>query len=168
MPSIQLKPQDVPVFLDFFNFLQHAQANGLYPANPEICKNTLKLVLLYIQEIYKTITSSSASVVKSKKIAKDFSELVIQFYTKERNVSFYAEKLSITPSHLSSTIKETTGKTCTEIISAMVIMDAKTQLKSTDLPINQIADSLSFSNVSFFGKYFKRYVGSGPLEYRNR
>ena len=83
-------------------------------------------------------------------------------YMKERNVSFYADKLSITAAHLSTTIKETTGRTCTEIISAMVIMDAKNQLRSTDIPIYQIADSLNFSNVSFFGKYFKRYVGMGP------
>ena len=74
---------------------------------------------------------------------------------------------SITAAHLSTTIKETTGRTCTEIISAMVIMDAKNQLRSTDIPIYQIADSLNFSNVSFFGKYFKRYVGMGPQEYRN-
>ena len=49
----------------------------------------------------------------------------------------------------------------------MVIMDAKAQLKSTNLPIYQIADSLNFNNVSFFGKYFKRYVGVSPQEYRN-
>ena len=46
-------------------------------------------------------------------------------------------------------------------------MDAKAQLKSTNLPIYQIADSLNFNNVSFFGKYFKRHVGVSPLEYRN-
>ena len=49
----------------------------------------------------------------------------------------------------------------------MVIMDAKAQLKSTALPIQEIAYSLHFPNVSFFGKYFKRHVGVGPLEYRN-
>ena len=30
-----------------------------------------------------------------------------------------------------------------------------------------IAYSLNFTNMSFFGKYFKRYVGISPLEYRN-
>ena len=41
----------------------------------------------------------------------------------------------------------------------MVIMDAKAQLKSTDLSIHDIAYSLNFTNMSFFGKYFKRHVG---------
>ena len=69
--------------------------------------------------------------------------------------------------HLSSIIKQTTGKTCIEIITSMVIMDAKAQLKSTNLSIHDIAYTLHFTNMSFFGKYFKRYVGMSPQEYRN-
>ena len=49
----------------------------------------------------------------------------------------------------------------------MFIMDAKSQLKSTRLSIQEISDSLNFANTSFFGKYFKRYVGMSPLAYRN-
>ena len=64
-------------------------------------------------------------------------------------------------------IKQTTGKTCIEIITSMVIMDAKAQLKSTNLSIHDIAYTLNFTNMSFFGKYFKRYVGMSPQEYRN-
>lgn len=79
----------------------------------------------------------------------------------------YAKKLGITPAHLSTIVKQTTDKTCVEIITSMVIMDAKAQLKSTDLSIHDIAYSLNFTNMSFFGKYFKRHVGMGPLEYRN-
>ena len=92
----------------------------------------------------------------------------MQNYMKERNVSSYAKKMGITPAHLCTTVKQVTGKTCVEIISTMVVMDAKAQLKSTNLSIHDIAYSLNFTNMSFFGKYFKRYVGVGPLEYRNR
>ena len=49
----------------------------------------------------------------------------------------------------------------------MVIMDAKAQLKSTNLPIKEISIGLGYSNVAFFDKYFRRYVGMSPLEYRN-
>lgn len=46
-------------------------------------------------------------------------------------------------------------------------MDAKAQLKSTNLSIHDIAYTLNFTNMSFLGKYFKRYVGMSPQEYRN-
>ena len=54
-----------------------------------------------------------------------------------------------------------------KIITSMVIMDAKAQLKSTNLSIHDIAYALSFTNMSFFGKYFKSNVGMSPQEYRN-
>ena len=35
------------------------------------------------------------------------------------------------------------------------------------MSVQEIAYSLNFPSASFFGKYFKRYVGMSPLEYRN-
>ena len=91
----------------------------------------------------------------------------MQNYNQTRNVMWYAEKLKISNIHLCTTVKKVTGNTCAEIISHMVIMDAKSQLKSTHLSIQEISNSLNFANTSFFGKYFKRYVGMSPLTYRN-
>ena len=39
--------------------------------------------------------------------------------------------------------------------------------KRQDLSIKEIASELNFSTQSFFGKYFKQYVGISPTEYRN-
>lgn len=75
--------------------------------------------------------------------------------------------MGITPAHLSNTVKNMTGKTVMDFISEVVIVDAKAQLKSTNLPIREIAYSLNFPNVSFFGKYFKRLTGMTPQQYRN-
>lgn len=117
--------------------------------------------------MYKDKVEGKTNLSKSEQISKNFSRLVMQNYTMQRSVAWYAKKLGITQAHLSTIVKQTTGKTCIDIITAMVIMDAKAQLKSTDLSIHDIAYSLNFTNMSFFGKYFKRHVGISPLEYRN-
>ena len=110
------------------------------------------------------VSTASVSMILN---GNNFAQLVMQHYNQTRNVAWYAEKLQITHAHLCTTVKQITGKTCVDIISSMVIMDAKSQLKSSQLSIQNISDSLNFANVSFFGKYFKRYVGMSPLEYRN-
>ena len=71
------------------------------------------------------------------------------------------------PQHLCMIVKQKTGRSVSDIIADMVIMDAKSQLKSTDMTIQEISYSLNFPNVSFFGKYFKRYVGASPQKFRN-
>ena len=116
---------------------------------------------------YKDKTTDTSNLSKAEIISKNFTQLVMQNYTMQRSVAWYAKRLGITQAHLSSIIKQTTGKTCIEIITSMVIMDAKAQLKSTNLSIHDIAYTLNFTNMSFFGKYFKRYVGMSPQEYRN-
>lgn len=49
-----------------------------------------------------------------------------------------------------------------------VITEAKYLLDNTDLSIKEIATKLNFPTQSFFGKYFKQYVGISPKEYRNK
>ena len=44
----------------------------------------------------------------------------------------------------------------------MVITEAKQLLEGSDLSIKEIANQLNFPTQSFFGKYFKQYVGISP------
>ena len=116
--------------------------------------------------VYK-LKEKAQPLMKAELISKNFTQLVMQNYTMQRSVAWYAKRLGITQAHLSTIVKQSTGKTCIEIITSMVIMDAKAQLKSTNLTIHDIAYTLNFTNMSFFGKYFKRHVGMSPQEYRN-
>lgn len=101
------------------------------------------------------------------RMANRFLSLVQENYKKERFLDFYASRLEITPKHLSRTIKAQTGYTAVEWIERFVILEAKVLLKSTNLNIQQIADELNFPSQSFFGKYFKKYAGMSPKEFRN-
>lgn len=135
----------------------------------EIADNIFSDAHKGISMIYKRKTDNeNVTSSKSEQLCKAFTQLVMQHYNDNRNVAWYAEKLGITHAHLCSIVKQSTGKTCADIISSMVIMDAKSQLKSTHQSIQVISDSLNFANMSFFGKYFKRHVGMSPLEYRNK
>ena len=83
------------------------------------------------------------------------------------HVSFYARMQHITPRYFSAIIKEKTGDSALQWIVRMVITEAKQLLEESDLSIKEIADQLNFPTQSFFGKYFKQYVGVSPKEYRN-
>ena len=78
-----------------------------------------------------------------------------------------ADQLGISLQHLSTTVKQVTGKSVLDTIAYIVIIDAKAQLKGTDMTIQEIAYSLNFPNPSFFCKFFRRHVGMSPLEFRN-
>lgn len=166
-PVISLRPEGAHMMEQYLNMLI-----GMYEHLPEkirkeISPNLYADIHKGISILYQSKSPDKTSLSKSEQICRNFTQLVMQHYNQTRNVAWYAEKLGITHAHLCTTVKQVTGKTCVDIISSMVIMDAKSQLKSTHLSVQDIADSLNFANMSFFGKYFKRYVGMSPLEYRN-
>ena len=70
--------------------------------------------------------------------------------------------------YFSAVIKEKSGSTALQWIVQMVITEAKQLLENSDLTIKEIATKLNFPTQSFFGKYFKQYVGVSPKEYRNK
>lgn len=164
---IELKEQPAQLLKDYFSLLIKTYEVCDSRLNKDILNHLHSGVLMGVGRMYRDKVQHNTNISKAEQISKNFSRLVMQNYTTQRNVAWYAKKLGITPAHLSTIVKQTTGKTCIEIITLMVIMDAKTQLKSTNLSIHDIAYSLNFTNMSFFGKYFKRHVGMGPLEYRN-
>lgn len=103
----------------------------------------------------------------NNRITAKFIGLVQKNFKSERFLEFYADKLEISPKHLSRTMKSVTGFSAVEWIERYVILEAKVLLKSTNMNIQQISDELNFPSQSFFGKYFKKNVGMSPREFRN-
>jgi AraC-like DNA-binding protein len=104
---------------------------------------------------------------KMEELFTSFYNLVLLHHRESHEVGFYADKLCLTPKYLSTVIKASTGKTAYEWINDYVILEAKALLKS-DMTVQQISDSLSFPNQSFFGQSFKRHTGMSPSEYRRK
>ena len=167
-PILSLPKEFACIYEEFFTLMMKVYYKKRSPYNPEILKCMLLSILYRLSDMYhERPVRNKSSLNRGEDICKAFGNLVIQHYTQERNISYYAQQLNITPSHLSNTVKHITGKTVMDIISEVVIVDAQAQLKSTNTPIHEISDSLNFPNVSFFGKYFKRLTGMSPQQYRN-
>ncbi|WP_297904665.1 helix-turn-helix transcriptional regulator [uncultured Parabacteroides sp.] len=166
-PIYKPREKTLPLLKDYFELLIKTYELCASQLSQGIIYHLFTGILLGVSSMYKDLTTDKPNLSKAEQISKNFIQLVMQNYTMQRNVAWYAKRLGITQAHLSTIIKQTTNKTCIEIITSMVIMDAKAQLKSTNLSIHDIAYALNFTNMSFFGKYFKRYVGMSPQEYRN-
>ncbi len=101
------------------------------------------------------------------------NELYLQFMddlqvfgSKERTVSFYADRCCVSPKYFSKMIHLASGKTPIQLIKERVIVEAKVLLNSTDMSIQEIAEALNFPNDSFFCRYFKQEVKMSPMKYR--
>ena len=166
--SIQLTPEEFNILAKYHSFLwdKVKTVDNIY--RKEITKGILSSLFYEIYNIIsrKAIVNTSHNTTRKEEIFKLFMKEVTENFKQERSVSFYASKLCLTPKHLSGVVKEVSGKTAGECIDGLVILESRALLKSTELSIQEIAEHLNFANQSFFGKYFKHFVGISPKKYR--
>lgn len=103
---------------------------------------------------------------RQKELFDRFLREVQKHCTSERNISFYANILCVTPKYLSQVVYKTSGLHCGDWIRDFVILEAKALLKSRQYTVQQISEMLNFPNPSFFGKYFKAAVNQSPKSYQ--
>ena len=77
-----------------------------------------------------------------------------------------AENVKVEPKYLSAYFKKHKNITLVKYITQKRIEYAKQLLKDTDLAINAIAIKVGFTDLSVFGKSFKRSENITPSEYR--
>ena len=77
----------------------------------------------------------------------------------------FAAKMFIHPTHLSNTIKLTTGKSPCHFFEELIVNVAKEKLEENKMSITEIAHFLTF-DPSNFTKFFKRFVNQTPKQYR--
>jgi AraC-like DNA-binding protein len=133
--------------------------------SPQVINGLLKSIIGKLLNIKSTGKKSSNGPASQFEI---FQSLLINTEGKVYKVNYYAEKLNTTPQNLTNICKKNVDKTASELINEQIILEAKRLILHTDSSINEIAFQLNFSDVSNFVKFFKRFEGKTPLQYRKQ
>jgi AraC-like DNA-binding protein len=166
-PWVPLTGQELNALINYFYMMKDTISVKENPYRIKIAKHLTK-AFFYGAGYHLHKLSDKEDKSKQEMLLTKFLTLVQAHYKEQRKLNFYADKLCLTPKHLSKVIKETGGKPANEWINDYVVLEAKALLKSTNMTIQQISDELNFPSQSFFGKYFKRVVGVSPKEYRGK
>jgi len=146
-----------------------------YPNKYELLRSYVQILIhegLKIKPADKTTHAGHSS----ERISHLFLELLERQFPvasphdpiKLKSAGQMAEQLAIHPNHLNRAIRETTGKTTSELIAARIIKEAKALLKYSDWAITSIGYCLGFDHSSNFNLYFKKNTGENPSSYRHR
>ena len=108
------------------------------------------------------------------RITKVFSELLERQFPIEsvsqrfefRSPKAIAEKLCIHVNYLNRSIKKTTGKTTSSLITERMIGEAKGLLIHTDWHIAEISHVLGFEDQAHFNRFFKKNTSESPTSFR--
>jgi AraC-like DNA-binding protein len=132
---------------------------------PRLLQSRL-LTLLTLLERYYTAAYPEYNPSPIRQTATRFLALLERHYKENATAEFYAAQLNITPQYLNSICKKETGVTAGDCIRRRLLLEAKRLLTFSDLDVKEIAYGLGFSDTSYFSRFFRRYAGMAPMEFR--
>ncbi|ODS85684.1 MAG: hypothetical protein ABS46_01860 [Cytophagaceae bacterium SCN 52-12] len=97
-----------------------------------------------------------------------FEKLVEKYYTQKKLPKEYAEMLFITPNYLNALCIRQTGRRAGDLIRSRILLESKRLLAHSDLSVSEIGWELNFESNSYFSRFFKRYEGVTPEEFRKK
>ena len=84
-----------------------------------------------------------------------------------RSAIDFSPLLNVHVNHLNRAVKETTGKTTTQIIAGRILQEAKVLLRNTPWSVSEISYALGFAQPAHFNNFFKKHSTLNPLKFRH-
>ncbi|VXB59830.1 AraC family transcriptional regulator [Flavobacterium sp. 9AF] len=145
-----------------------------YEYKYDLLRNIL-MQLIHTGQKLKPIVSMQSTTNAASRITTLFIELLERQFPIEndaqkvvlRNPIEFATILGVHTNHLNKVLKETTGRSTSDIINARIVEEAKILLKQTQWNVSEIAYTLGFDEVAHFSNFFKKKTNLSPLKFRN-
>lgn len=116
----------------------------------------------FIRRVHKCRTNPKLSTQVQKCV--DYIEMHLEEKIRAADL---AALVGYTEYYLTHKFKEETGLSVTDYAKFAKIERAKVLLTSTDMTVQDIAASLSFSTRNYFSRIFQEVTGQTPMEYRD-
>ncbi|MBQ8814414.1 MAG: response regulator [Lachnospiraceae bacterium] len=153
-------------YMKEFTLLQEKIQSGLQTPFPY---KKAEECIDYVREHYRSVLKVLPKETKKKVLIHEINSLVAENYMDpDFGVAWIAKKVCLSPPHLSRVYAGNSGISLIEYIVAFRIKKACELLRTTFLPINQVAMQVGYSNVSYFAKLFRAQKGMSPSEYREK
>jgi len=158
---IQLPQPEIEKIKLLFNLLK------AFKEDKKLMPGIVHSLLALVSDLHHSSNNETQPYTNSKEtMFGKFRGLVAKHFPEQKDVSFYASTLHITPKYLSEILMEVSGKPAKMLIDEHIAMEAKSLLRQTNMSVQEICYWLGYDDTSYFTKVFKKWEGMAPLAYR--
>lgn len=172
-PLFQLSDDQVAPIRDIFLKMRE-EIDSDYTYKYDVLRTMVLQLVHFAQKLQPAKLSLHNNSNASARISSMFMELLERQFPIEspaqqiafRAPSEYADQLSVHVNHLNRALKETTGKTTSQIIIERVAQEARALLMHTNWNIGEVGRTLGFEEMPHFINFFKKQAGISPKVFR--
>lgn len=155
--TIGYDPKMIGLFQTIIDLEKRQDLSGLLEQKAAI----LKLIVYYIEKTNAHITFENYDERITTLI-----EYIEKNLASEMSVASLAEMLHLHPNYFIRFFKTQTGQAPMNFIAEHRINRARELLRTSDIPVGEIAAMVGIDDYSYFSRQFKRATSLSPTEYR--
>lgn len=166
-PIIHLSDEQLAVCMRDYDILEARLADTRHLFWRETVTNAMQAVILDFFDFHARIHGDSDITTQQTSIMTRFIEMLDNgTYREHREVSYYADKLCVTPKYLSEISKKVSGFAANYWINRYTALAISRLLRDKSLTFVQISDMFHFSSPAYFSRFVQRTLGLNPTQYR--
>jgi len=150
------------------------EINSDYLHKYDVLRNLVFELLHFAMKMNPAAVAEKQRMNAARRIATLFLELLERQFpidenhpaVKLRTASDFANQLNVHVNHLNRAIKETKGKTTSQVIADRFLQESKILLKHSTWNVSEIAYSLNFKETTHFNNFFKKHTQMSPSIFR--
>ena len=170
--ALHLSNKEREKILVCFDNIENEIIQNIDRHSKKLILSNLELLLNYCTRFYDRQFITREFI--SQGIIEQFEQHLIEYLRHEKlqeiglpTVSFFAEKLNLSPNYFGDLIKKETGKSAIEYIHLKLLEYAKEKIMDKTKSISEISYQLGFKYPQHFTRLFKQKVGISPNEFRS-
>ncbi|WP_343304344.1 helix-turn-helix transcriptional regulator [Chitinophaga niabensis] len=172
-PIVYLPDAQVAPVREIFEKMLAEMASD-YQYKLDLCRNYV-MELIHMGLKMQPIEVSPSHSNASTRISSLFTDLLERQFPIEspvqqvnfRSATDFASQLSVHVNHLNKALKDTTGKSTSELIAERIVQEAKALLMHTDWNVSEIGYCLGFQEPAHFNNFFKKKTQLTPRSFRS-
>ena len=128
------------------------------------------LFSFYLMALFEELDAVAVNKTSEKRksnfeITKRYKHALAKHIYEFQNILDYTDLLNVTPNYLNKCVKTAIDKTAQDLLKEMLVLEAKTLIKYSQLNVSEIAIKLCDQTPSNFARFFKKQTGLSPKEY---
>lgn len=122
-------------------------------------------ILVFDSYIEQLVEKEKNKQVVSKELAEAIHYMKHE-YSNQLFLDDVANMVGLSPNYLSSLFKKELNQNFVEYLNTIRVEEAKELLTTSQMKLYEVANSVGYSDGSYFSRIFKRIVGCRPSEYK--
>lgn len=166
-PVMHLTPEQQAVCRYGFDRLTACLRNTSHHFYRDMLINAMQMLILDFFDFHSHLYGEDSVSQQNASIMGRFLDMLEdKTYRTHREVSYYADRLCVTPKYLSEVSRKVSGYAANYWINRYTILDISRLLRDKSLTFVQISDLFGFSSPGYFSRYVQNHLGVNPTKYR--